>query len=68
MDTFCLRCGGKMDEGRIPSPLKYFFGYKSTEQKHFSFETNVEKAKVCLECGHLELFVDPDVLKSKMKE
>ena len=66
MNDSCPKCDGKMDEGRIPSPLKYLFGYKSEDQKHFSFETNVDKAKACLECGYLEFYVDPNELKSKL--
>jgi len=67
MNAVCPKCSGKMDEGRVPVPLKFLFGYKSTEQKHFSFECNIQKAKACLDCGYLELFVDPEELKSKKK-
>jgi len=56
-----------MDEGRIPSPLKFLLGYKSDDQKHFSFESNIQKAKACLDCGYLELFLNPEELKSKKK-
>ena len=41
MDTGCPKCGGSMDEGRIAP--KFLFGYKSEEQKHFSFECNIQK-------------------------
>lgn len=64
-DTGCPKCGGSMDEGRIPVPQKFLLGYKSEEQKHFSFECNIQKAKACLECGYLEFFLDPEELKSK---
>ncbi|MHC4069903.1 MAG: hypothetical protein ACYS18_05465 [Planctomycetota bacterium] len=67
MDTACPKCRGQMDEGRIPVPLKFLLGYKSKEQKHFSFESNIQKARVCLECGYLEFFLNPEEIKSKMK-
>ncbi|MHA2290500.1 MAG: hypothetical protein ACXABG_17070 [Promethearchaeota archaeon] len=56
-----------MDEGRIPGLLKFLSGYKSTEGKHFSFESNIQKARVCLDCGYLEFFLNPEEVKSKMK-
>jgi hypothetical protein len=56
-----------MDEGRMPAPSKFLFGYKSTEAKHFSFESNIQKARVCLDCGYLEFFLNPEEVKSKMK-
>ena len=65
MDTACPKCGGEMDEGRIPVPHKFLFGYKSEEQKHFSSECNIQKAKACTDCGYLEFFLDPEELKSK---
>jgi hypothetical protein len=56
-----------MDEGKIPVLLKFLLGYKSNEQKHFSFESSIQKAKVCLDCGYLEFFLNPEEVKSKMK-
>ena len=44
----CPKCGGKMDEGRVPKGLNLFSGYKSNSQKHFSFELNFQKARACL--------------------
>ena len=67
MEPACPKCGGQMDEGRIPSPLKFLLGYKSDDQKHFSFDSNIQKAKACLDCGYLELFLNPEELKSKKK-
>jgi len=54
-----------MIPGRIPSPLKYFFGLKSDDQKHFSFETNITSAAACTKCGYVELYVDPQSLAAK---
>ena len=66
MTSLCPKCEGEMDDGRIPFPLKYLFGYKSLNQEYPSFELNVEKAKACLKCGYIELYLDPDKLNSKL--
>ena len=65
MTKECPKCSGKMIEGRIPSPLKYLFGFKLDDQKHFSFETNIQKASACAECGYLEFYLDAEELKKK---
>lgn len=57
-----------MEEGKVPVPLKYFMSYKSERQRHFSLDTNVEKAMACLDCGYIEFFLNPSVLKAKIKE
>ena len=49
----CPKCGGSMDEGRVPKGLNLLSGYKSSSQKNFSFEINFEKARACLECGYV---------------
>ena len=67
MGAACPKCGGEMDEGRIPIALKFLFGYRSAAQRHFSWECNIQKARACLGCGYLELFLDPEEIKSKMK-
>ena len=65
MATACPKCGGDMVPGRIPSPLKYLFGFKSDDQRHFSFETNIQKATACAACGYVELYLDPEELAAK---
>lgn len=62
----CPKCGGKMDEGRIPKVLNWLSGYKSNAQKHFSFEVNFETARACLHCGYVEMYLDPDKLRRKL--
>ena len=57
-----------MDDGRVPKGLNLLSGYKSSSQKHFSFEINFEKARACLECGYVELYLDPEKLKKKLGE
>jgi predicted nucleic-acid-binding Zn-ribbon protein len=56
-----------MDEGRIPVPLNFLCGYKSNKQKHFSFESSIQNARACLDCGYLEFYLNPEEVKSKMK-
>jgi hypothetical protein len=65
MEYTCPKCNGTMIPGRIPSPLKYLFGFKSDDQKHFSFETNITSAAACTKCGYVELYVDPESLAAK---
>ena len=62
----CPKCGGEMDEGRVPKGLKWFSGYKSASQKHFSFEVNFERARACLQCGYVEFYLDPGRLRKKL--
>lgn len=68
MADVCPKCGGEMDEGRIPIPHKYLFGYKSKRQKHFSFEANIERVRACLSCGYLEFYLKPREVKSRLKK
>jgi predicted nucleic-acid-binding Zn-ribbon protein len=65
MEKKCPKCSGETIEGRIPSPLKYLFGFKSDDQKQFSFESNVQKASACTACGYVEFYLDPEELKAK---
>ena len=62
----CPKCGGEMDEGRVPKGLSWFTGYKSDSQTHFSFEVNFERASACLSCGYVELYLSPEKLRSKL--
>jgi predicted nucleic-acid-binding Zn-ribbon protein len=66
MTAKCPKCGGEMEEGRIAN--KFLFGFKSARQKHWSFEANVEKARACLDCGYIEMYVDPQEVKKKLAD
>jgi predicted nucleic-acid-binding Zn-ribbon protein len=66
MAETCPKCGGEMDEGRIPAPHKWLLGYKSDRQKHWSFEANVEQVKACMGCGYLEFYLDPEEVRKKV--
>jgi len=39
MAAACPKCNGEMIPEKFPSPLEYLFGFKSEEQKHFSYDT-----------------------------
>ena len=54
-----------MIAGRVPSPQKWLLGFKSDEQKRFSFESNIQRASACTACGYVELYLDPEELKAK---
>lgn len=66
MTAKCPKCGGAMEEGRIAN--KFLFGFKSNRQKHWSFEANVQKAHACLDCGYVEMYVDPQQVKAKLAD
>ena len=61
----CPKCGGEMDKGRVPIGLRFLVGYKSLRHKRWSFEVNPKGARACLQCGFLELYLDPRELESK---
>ena len=65
MADACPKCGGEMIAGRVPSPQKWLLGFKSDEQKRFSFESNIQRASACTACGYVELYLDPEELKAK---
>ena len=65
MTKTCPKCNGEMITGRVPSPQKWLFGFKSDDQKQFSFESNVQKASACTACGYVEFYLDPEELKAK---
>jgi DNA-directed RNA polymerase subunit RPC12/RpoP len=67
MSASCPKCSGEMVEGRVPFPFNYIFGFKANRQRHFSFETNIQRAYACPECGYLDLYVDPEKLKKKLQ-
>jgi len=61
----CPKCGEEMIPGRVPSPCNWLFGFKSDGQRHFSFESSIQKASACIGCGYMELYLDPEELKAK---
>lgn len=44
-----------------------FFGYKSHKQGLFSEPVREFEAKVCLDCGYTEMYINVEKLKRKVK-
>ncbi len=62
----CPKCSSEMDEGQVDAsePLRYV----SNRQTGFvRSPTAVRKARVCLRCGYVELFLDADELNKKLR-
>ena len=61
----CIKCDSeKIDEGKVGSGL---FGYKSHKQGLFSEPIKDFEATLCLDCGHVEFYLNVDKLKRKLK-
>lgn len=61
----CSKCDSKnVDKGNIGAG---FFGYKSHKQGLFSEPVREFEAKVCLDCGYTEMYINVEKLKRKVK-
>lgn len=65
-DLKCPKCGNDMDSGHVPTAWMGGVNYKTDSQGSLSRPLVVEKAKACLKCGYVELYLDPEKLKSKL--
>jgi len=70
MSDLCPKCQGKMDEGSVvsgftPWPLRY--RSLGPKRRFLALYTLVHKARACLNCGYLELYLDPEKLKRRVK-
>ena len=62
----CPKCDSKnVDKGNIGGG---FFGYKSIKQGRFSEPVKEFEAKVCLDCGYTEMYINVEKLKRKVKK
>ena len=62
----CPKCNGEMDEGQISEVLSYF---SNNQTGMIRSSTQVNRARVCLTCGYLELYLqDVDKLKQKIQK
>lgn len=61
----CLHCGGEMDEGTVSTSegVKYISNRQSGILK---VVTPARRARVCLACGYLELYLDAAELRKKI--
>lgn len=62
----CSNCGSEnIDKGVIGGG---FLGYKSHKQGIFSDPIREFKAQACLDCGFIDIYVNVDKLKRKIKK
>lgn len=61
----CPKCNGEMDEGRVSSgeDLRYL---SNRQRGMIRSPTVIQKARACLNCGYIELYVDVAELKKKL--
>lgn len=64
--TPCPKCNGEMDEGRVSADQE--LRYLSNRQKGMlRSPTLIHRARACLTCGYIELYVDVAELKKKLQ-
>jgi predicted nucleic-acid-binding Zn-ribbon protein len=63
MEDRCPKCGGETDEGTIGGGVSYVSNYQTGV---FKVATPVHRARVCLVCGYVELYLDVEALKKKL--
>ena len=65
MTANCPRCNGEMDEGRVSAGEDA--RYMSNRQTGMvRSPTRIQRARACLSCGYVELYLDPAELKKKI--
>jgi|HigsolmetaAR202D_1030399.scaffolds.fasta_scaffold15018_2 predicted nucleic-acid-binding Zn-ribbon protein len=59
----CPKCGGPMDEGQLESSI-FYTSDKDKRPSLWSLDPKVHlhRARACLTCGYVELYLDPDRL------
>ena len=64
----CPKCKHAMDTGRISPTGSGFIGYVSDKQPGMLKQvTKVNLGLACANCGYVELYLDPEELKSRLK-
>ena len=63
----CLKCAGQMDEGKLQGSLHYVSDNASANFWSLGSEIRVSRARVCLSCGYVELYLDAAVLNRKIE-
>lgn len=62
----CPKCGGEMDAGKVQADgLMY---YSDWQKKTFKLGILVDRAHACLTCGYIDLYLNPEALRKKIKE
>ena len=68
MDTHpCPKCNETMDEGRLSLTGSDYLAYLSNKQTGMIRKaTMIQQARACLNCGYVEMYLDPKELKSRI--
>jgi predicted nucleic-acid-binding Zn-ribbon protein len=61
----CSKCGGKMDTGRVQGDSLVY--YSNLQKKRFKLPVPVSTACACLDCGHIELYLDAEALNQRIR-
>jgi predicted nucleic-acid-binding Zn-ribbon protein len=62
----CPKCGGRLDQGKMQGLLQYISDNAESRFWSVGPEVRVSRASVCLSCGYIELYLDPEALKNKI--
>jgi hypothetical protein len=67
--TGCPKCGGPLDEGRLEDSVLYVSD-RARAPSFWSLDPKVyvTRARACLACGYVELFLDPQQLRKYVQE
>lgn len=67
-NTGCPKCGGEMDEGKLLSAgsWSYISGHSSAKFFSMPIMEDPKRARACLTCGYLELYINPEDLAKKI--
>ena len=65
-DDVCPKCSGPFDDGGASCSKGYFI-YKSDRQDARTATTPIGKARACLQCGYVELFLDSAKLQENLQ-
>ncbi|MBD2459571.1 hypothetical protein H6G89_00815 [Oscillatoria sp. FACHB-1407] len=61
----CPKCDGEMDTGKLGIENVMYFS--NWQKNFFKAGTLIDKARACTNCGFVELYLDPEVLKQKIQ-
>jgi hypothetical protein len=63
-DETCARCGGPTDTGSVrDEELRYLSDRQTGMMRR---PTAISRARACIACGHVELFIDPAELRKNL--
>lgn len=63
----CPKCTQPMDEGWLSLAGSGYMGYVSKKQTGMiRVQTKINQARACPSCGYVELYLNPQELKSKI--